>query len=432
MRSRADLRRGVEWLLRAALVVALAVALWRSMMARSEAGVARRTTVRALPAALREAASAPAVTGLHLAVSETPSPLQRAWLVALRRAGVAVTWSGSPPAIAAEASRAREPRAPARIAVAASAGAKIVVADSAGVVDTLRVGAAGGGALVESDGLISPVTASSGPFAARVALPQAPESRAVLVLGRPSWESKFVIFALGEAGWTVRARLPVAPGVEEATAGLLPLDTSRYDVVVALDSTASGLSAGIARFVAQGGGLVAAGSATRLASLRALLPARAGERLPGRILLEGDSVTPPGLPLRPLASLAADAVVLERVPAGVALAARRAGRAAIVAVGYDESWRWRMLGGASGAASHRAWWSRTVALAAPDRSAAPSPSSGGDAAPLAALVGALGAPVSPPASAASETTNALPVILLVMIVLALVAETASRRFRGAR
>jgi hypothetical protein len=275
------------------------------------------------------------------------------------------------------------------------------------------------------------VRAGLGAYSASVAPPPATARRDVLVLGRASWESKFVQAALGEAGWRIRARQPVAPGVTVADAGLLPIDTTRYDVVVALDSTAADLAPAVARFVAAGGGLVAAGGATELASFRALLPARAGLRRPGRILLDADSVTRADLPLRPLGTLRDDAVILDRQSGGVASAVRRAGSGRVLAVGYDESWRWRMLGGAGGPAAHRAWWSRTVGLVAPERGAERT-TTPDDAAPLASLVSALG-PQAPAASRAARAGgDALPLALLVLVAAALLAETASRRFRGAR
>jgi hypothetical protein len=124
-----------------------------------------------------------------------------------------------------------------------------------------------------------------------------------------------------------------------------------------------------------------------------------------------------------------DAVVLERQPSGIAVAIRRAGRGRIAAIGYDESWRWRMQGGDAGEAAHRAWWSRMAGLVAPDRAMATTPN--GDPAPRAALIAALGPPSSAGADAGRPTSNRLPLALLVLVLAALLAETASRRFRGA-
>jgi hypothetical protein len=156
--------------------------------------------------------------------------------------------------------------------------------------------------------------------------------------------------------------------------------------------------------------------------------------------MDADSVTRADLPLLPLDALRADAVAVERQAAGVAVAVRRAGAGRVLASGYDESWRWRMLGGASGPAAHRAWWSRTVGLVAPEHEplamagnrARDERIAGGDAAPTASLVSALGPPSAAVAPTSSTTSDALPIALLVLLCAALLAETASRRFRGAR
>jgi hypothetical protein len=302
------------------------------------------------------------------------------------------------------------------------------VVDSAGPLDTLRVG--GGGASLRAEDVVGAISAREGAYVARATIPDGQPPRAALVLGRAGWESKFVLAGLSETGWAVRARLPAAPGVAVTDPALLPIDTARYDVVIALDSTAVDLAPAIARFVATGGGLIVAGGATHLDAFRALTPAAAGPRLPGRILLEGDTVTRAALPLRPLVSLRTDAVVLERQAAGVAAAARRAGQGRVVAIGYDESWRWRMLGGVSGADAHRRWWSRNAGLVAPERES--SSPRGAGAAPTAALVNILGPAAPRSAVPARSSPVPLPLALLVLISLALLAETASRRFRGAR
>jgi hypothetical protein len=432
MPSRADLRRVAEWTLRAALVLLLAVALWRALHERPAGAQSRRASASALARTLDDATRGGRVGALDVTMDVVPPPAHRAWLAALRGAGVTVRWSGAVPSLAMSAERIREPAAPVRLLLAADTGVAVALSDSAGVLDTLRT--SGGGATIEASEVVGAVRARQGSYSATAALPAASERRDVLVLGRAGWESKFVLAALSEAGWRVRARLPAAPGVAVTDAGLLPIDTSRYDVVIALDSSAVDLAPAVARFVAAGGGLVAAGGATTLDALRAIVPARAGARRPGRILLDADSTTRADLPFRPLGALRPDAVPLERQAAGIAAAVRRAGSGRALALGYDESWRWRMLGGANGPAAHRAWWSRTVGLVAPEREVAGGDPgvAGGDGAPAAALVSALG-----PASSALEATSAgggdpLPLLLLVLLAAALLAETASRRFRGAR
>jgi len=430
MPSRAELRRAGEWVLRTALVAGLALALWRAVHERAPGAEPRAANSGSLARALDEATRGARVGAIDLEIDGMPSIAQRAWLAALHASGVPVRWRGTPPALGLSAERVREPDAAVRVLLAADVGTAVALSDSAGALDTLR--ARGGGASLEAGDVVGAVQARRGAYAASVALPPATAQRDVLVLGRAGWESKFVLVALTETGWHVRARLPAAPGVAVTDPALLPIDTARYDVVVVLDSTAADLAPAIARFVAAGGGLVAAGGATTLDALRGLVPARAGARIPGRILLDADSATRADLPLRPLGGLRADAVPLERQSSGLAAAVRRAGSGRVLAVGYDESWRWRMLGGASGPAAHRAWWSRIVGLVAPEHESPRPSSAGGDAAPVAALVSALGPPTSAVSSARVRPGDTLPLALLVLVAAALLAETASRRFRGAR
>lgn len=428
MPSRAELRVAGERLLRVALVALLAVALWRSLRER-EGGTERRgARAGTLATALRDATRDPRIAGIDLAVDSLPTPVQRSWLAALRRAGGEVRWRGAAPSLAIGTERAREPSGPVRVLVAAEPGSPLALSDSAGALDSLRPRA--GGASLEASDVVGAVRARRGAMTASAAVPPAAQLRAVLVLGRASWESRFVSAALGEAGWRVRARVPAAPGVIISDPALLPIDTARYDVIVVLDSTAADLAPEIARFVRSGGGLVVAGNSSSLGALRPLVPARSAERRPGRILLEADSVTRADLPVRPLVGLRDDAVPIERLSSGLTVAVRRAGNGRVLAVGYDESWRWRMLGGASGASAHRTWWSRTVGLVAPERDAGTV--RGSDAAPTAALVEALGPATAASALAPEAARDALPLALLVAVALALLAETASRRFRGAR
>ena len=426
MRSRADLRSTGEWVLRVALLAALGVALWRSLRPVEVSVTSRAVSASALGRDLDAMLTDPLLSAVDLTIDAMPSRAERELLMALGRAGVAVRWHGNPPALAIEAVRVREPDERTRLLIAGNGGVPLVLVDSAGLLDSIRGRSV---ATVDVASVVGAVRAEQGRFAARAVVGSSDPRRAVLVLGRADWESKFVMSALSEAGWLVRASIPAAPGVTVRDDGLLPIDTTRYDVVVALDSSAVDMAPAIAHFVAQGGGLIAGGSALDLAPFRALAPARAGERLPGRILLADDSVTPRDLPFRPLATARPDAVTLERQAAGPSLVARRAGMGRVLAVGYDESWRWRMLGGVSGLAAHRRWWSGAVGAAAPERPVAIS--TGGDAAPLASLVSALGPPSTPAATGSQSTHDPMPLILMLIVAGCLLAETASRRFRGA-
>jgi hypothetical protein len=427
MRSRVERRRLGEWVLRAALMVLLVVSLWRSLRPADIAPVTRATTVSALASDLDAIVANPAVGTVHLSADALPTRAERDALTALRNTEVAVRWSGSPPAIALEASRVREPDARALVKVIGAGDKLVALVDSAGLLDSVRADA---GATIEVVSVVGAVRAKLGGFVARAFAPEAEQRRAVLVLGRADWETKFVMQALNEAGWVVRARIPAAPGVTVHDDALLPLDTARYDVVVALDSSAADLAPVVARFVAQGGGLIAAGTALDVALIQRITPAKAGERRAGRILLAADSVTPHDLPVRPLSLVRSDAVSLQREQPGVTLAARRAGLGRALAIGYDESWRWRMLGGMSGLAAHRRWWSSAAGAVAPAHGAAPK--STGEAAPLASLVSALGPPSAPVASSSRGSRDPLPLVLLLIAAACLLAETGSRRFRGVR
>ena len=430
MPSRADLRRSTEWVLRAIVLVVLAVVLWRELRAHAGAPTTGEhriaTTSAELATQLRTLASSPAVDAMDVELHAFPSVRQRDWLRAARGAGVTVRWHGALPPTAIEATTVREPEPRTRLLVATD-GHPLAISDSVGLIDSVRSQA---GASVEGADLVGELRAARAGFVARAPLPRAAARRAVLVLGRADWESKFVTTALTERGWEVRARLPASPQVTVRDDALLPLDTTRYDVVVALDSSAADLAPTIARFVASGGGLIVSAAALVSPAFRALAPAVASERRPGRILLAEDTVSRGDLPRQPLHALRDDAVVLERATTDVTVAARRAGAGRVIAIGYNESWRWRMLGGDGGAAQHSAWWSQLAGQVSPDRDTLRA---GADAAPLAALVQALG-----PSSAATQgraaepTPERLPLLMLVLLVVAALAETASRRFRGER
>src|SRR2546423_6321183 len=130
MRSRAELRRVAEWVLRGALVALIAVALWRTLRPRASGTEHRSATAGTLRRTLREASTTPRIGGVSLTLDSLPSPTERAWLTALRHAGVDVSWRGELPPLALDAERVREPDARARIYLAADAGARLAAAGS--------------------------------------------------------------------------------------------------------------------------------------------------------------------------------------------------------------------------------------------------------------------------------------------------------------
>src|SRR5689334_9759151 len=117
MPSRAERRLVGEWVLRAALLATLGVALWRSLQPSSTSHVGRATSASAMERDLGRLVASSAVTSIDLTVDALPNRAERDALTALRRNGVAVRWNGSPPALAIEATRAREPEARARLHV---------------------------------------------------------------------------------------------------------------------------------------------------------------------------------------------------------------------------------------------------------------------------------------------------------------------------
>ncbi|HJR64995.1 MAG TPA: hypothetical protein VJ802_01095, partial [Gemmatimonadaceae bacterium] len=145
---------------------------------------------------------------IHAALEVAPAPDSRDWLRAIRRAGTPVTWSGADiPALAVEVAPIANPRGGTMLWVAAPSGARVSVADALASIDT--VVAAAGGARVLAPSTAGAVTASVGAHVATARARDTLLARRVLVLGRATWEAKFVIAALEEAGWLVDARLSV-------------------------------------------------------------------------------------------------------------------------------------------------------------------------------------------------------------------------------
>lgn len=381
-------------------------------------------------------AAAPAA---HLTVAGDVSARARDSLAARARAGDAVTWSGDVAAVATSSEPVRDPSARTRIS-AVSDGA-VALADSLGELDSLP---AGGGSITASglrgavrvrDGLTG-ASAGAAASASETARAGAAPGR-VFVLGRVGWEAKFTIAALEEDGWEVDARLRLSDTLR-VTQGASRMPVSgTHAVVVALDTAFGADAAQLMRFVRAGGGLVLAGEAAAAPAITSLAPARASARRTARIAGEPDAFDTGeplhALPLIPLTTLRADAVVIERRDAFVAVAARRVAAGRVVQSGVEETWRWRMQGGASGAREHREWWTRLVSAAAgsaPSATAAGAPRVVDASAPRAALVQQLGHAV-PSAPIFPSDPRPLPAWLGAITLALLVAEWASRRARGA-
>jgi len=398
--------------------------------------------------------------GLTMELPAIPTGRARALLGAAKGADMTVQWidrtqaSGLALSAAAVAgpSGAVDVRVAGAVAGAVSDGveasAPLVLRDGGGTLDSVPDTRRAGWRLAS---VSPPLRASVGTSAARVAVVTPLFARRVMLMALPGWESKFTAAALEEAGWLVDGRYRVSPRTSVTLGAPTRLDTSRYAVVVLLDSMSVD-AAVITRFVQQGGGLVLGGDALRMPSLASISPVRATS---GRGAVAGALLT--ASPQRGLEAwelvVARGASVLQSTPSDhghvePVLVARRVGAGRVVASAYRNSWRWRMEGTDDGAAEHRAWWSSVLALAA-GVPAAPSDSLAdafpGDAAPYADLVARLGGPapadrggaaapdVARPAFAAwMDRLWAAPGLLFMIIALALLGEWASRRLRGNR
>jgi hypothetical protein len=415
MRSRA------EWALRAAVLAVLVFLLWRT--ARPPEPPEAVVTARgALGQALADATREP-LAALSLDFDSVPDRVHRDWLGAIRAAGTSVSWSArelAPVAIASAMVPEPEGRIRAMLGGADSFG--VVLSDALGAIDTIGVGVGDAPAarlLRTASGTLS----AAAPGVRAAAPPVTPvRVRRVLLLGSAGWESKFTIAALEEAGWTVDARIRVAPGVETRQGADISLDTARYSAVVALDGAAAPSAGAIERYVAAGGGAVLAGAATRLPAFARITPASATAR---RIAEPRSGLV--------LGRMKGDAVVLESRADLPLIAARRSGTGRVIASGYDETWKWRMQRADDAPAAHREWWTALVSAVAYAPPVTARDSAGaGDPAPVAALSAILGPPSDRAGRSAAPGSRLPPAWLLFGVLLAaLIGETVSRRLRGA-
>lgn len=402
MRSPADARSDLESAARLAAVALLAVALWRL--------------------AVVAAAGAPAH---HATFDGAPSARTRDSLAALARAGEVVTWDGGVSSIAAMAEGVRQPGPAVRLSVVADS--IVAASDALGLLDSLNAGGSTLTLVAGGEEESASFTLAAGSTRAVVTSRETPAPARLLVIARVSWESKFVVAALEEAGWAVDTRLKLADTISVAQGSATTPSLARHSVVVVLDSVTAADAAAIARFVRGGGGLVISGRANASRALGALVAARSEREIPpeSRAFIEVDPLT--ALPLHALAAPGADGFVLESRGTARALVASREGNGRVVQSGYGDTWRWRMEGEAGSVEAHRRWWSRLVALALPTPATAPSATSEG--APLAALVHTLGESREA-VSGPTQRGPAIPLWLGASILLLLLAEWVLRRLRG--
>ncbi len=424
MRSPADpVRLLLERALRTAALGLLTWAIWRVATAGS---VERPLTLRGATVerewpALLGGTHAAAVLRLE---GTLPADSTRDALAALARAGVSVRWSGQAPApLALTVERAREPDG-ALLIRAVGAGA-VVIGDATSALDSL--GDASRGFALRSVAPAGDISARGASARARATPPPLLQIRPVLVVGRPSWETKFTVAALEEQGWVVESRTSIAPGADVTTGSRQSLDTAHYAAIVALDSSAAEFAPALISYLRNGGGVLLLADAARLAAFRDVLPGAIGAHR-ASAKRSFDAAQPlASLALSPVTALRDDAVALDTQGGAVAIAARRERGGRIAVVGYEESWHWRLEGGDDAVAAHRTWWSHLVGAVAYRGDGAAVAAEG---APVARWFDALGAPVD--AASTGAPAVPLPQWLLPVLCGILLAEWGSRRLRGAR
>jgi hypothetical protein len=422
-----SLHVGLERALRVLALMLLGFAAWNATREPTGHGVESADSDE-LSAALGRWTAWPPEQA-HLTLRTALTAQERDWAHALRRAGTPVTWQGdSIPAMALEVAPVASPTGGTQVWVVAPTGARLAIGDSVGLLDTVI--ARGGGATIVAPLTTGAVTATAAEYRTSATPRDSVLLRRVLVLGRATWEAKFVVSALEEVGWLVDARLSVAPGIDVTQGAPSAPDTARHLAVIVLDPPSPSVASAITRYVRSGGGAIIAGAGAQSTSLAAIAAGRIESRVrPSAIAFADDA------PRRALAFLAlaprADAILVEERGSRVAVAARRVDAGRVVQLGYDETWRWRLGGGNRALDAHRAWWSALVSNVAYRGVVRLPDEPHDDDAPLARLVEALGSPRAVSAPAQRTPWRPSAALLFGLVTVLLLTEIASRRLRGA-
>ena len=426
MRSPDSRRAVVETMLRVVSVAAmatLAVRFWVGVPGGQLEATASTPTLDSALAAWSRSAPRRAT----LRASSTPDATQRDWLLALRRTGSELAWTAEDTigsALVVEPAPLGEGLS--RLALLGTPERTVLLSDRLGRVDSIRIGRTGAAWVrLRPLGTIRAELSNSSPVTTeRDSLVAKP----LLLLGSAGWEAKFVAAALEEDGWSVSSRMTVAPGAVVRQGSAATIDTASYGAVIVIDSV-SPIDAGvITRFVNEGGGLLASGPGVRHPSLRGLLPRQSGE-IPG--VLGGLQGPYPrsGLNTRALVSFERN-VVFERRNGAVIVSALRVGSGRVVAAGYDDTWRLRMVPADERApVAHREWWSSMAGNVVQTR-LVPRETPPVDEAPHASTVAALGAPLPPRQPPDDASPFPWDALLAAAGAVALLGEWLSRRLRG--
>ena len=426
MRSPDSRRADVEVMLRVMSVAAmatLAVRLWLGVPGGQLDATAATPTLDSALAVWSRVAPRRAT----LRASSTPDATQRDWLRALRRTGSELAWTAEDTigsALVVEPAPLGEGLS--RLALLGTPERNVLLSDRLGHVDSIRIGRTGAawvrlrplGTIRAALGNASPVTSERDSLVAKP----------LLLLGSAGWEAKFVAAALEEDGWSVSSRMTVAPGAVVRQGSAATIDTASYGAVIVIDSV-SPIDAGvITRFVNDAGGLLASGPGVRHPSLRRLLPRQSSEIAGILGGLQGPFPRS-GLNSRALVAFENN-VVFERRNGAVIVSALRVGSGRVVAAGYDDTWRLRMVPADDRAPiAHREWWSSMAGNVVQAR-LVPRETPPIDEAPYASTVAALGSPL--PAGEPPDDSSPFPwdVLLAGAAAVALLGEWLSRRLRG--
>ncbi len=369
--------------------------------------------------------------GVVLRADGVPAPGERDWLAALSAAGVPVSWTMEaidPIVIAADP--IADPRGGVDVRIWRGGAHAAVVADGAGELARLEPSAGAAGVLARA--VVRDVEVRVQGQRAWTAKPDSLHLREILVLGRAGWEARFALRTLEELGWSVHARLAVAPGVVVTQGQPAAPDTGRYAAVVVLDTTATRDAAALQRYVRAGGGVLLVGEGTRIDALAAFAPGSSGGREGGADELLPVEMPILGLARHPVHQLRSDALVLQRHGDTPVIAARRVGAGRLVQAGYVDSWRLHMEGGEHGPETHRDLWARMLAAVAhAPMVQRPSGEATAEPAPLASLMDALGPPSGEAVPASRRGWLESSQLFLASVML-LMLEWASRRLRGER
>lgn len=409
-----------------ARVIALGALVWliaRAWMPAPE--VEREIAASAdIPGALSRWTKDPRSLDLSLRLDQVPAAAERDWLAGLAKAGSSISWQGDLDPFALEVATSAEPVHSYLITATGAPGMELRFSDA--LREIAVIPQRSGAVSLRTSTLAGPVALALPSGDALALAPPPPRLGRVAVIGAAGWEAKFVVAALEERGWRVDASIAVAPGVHVGRFDAVTLDTSRHSAIVVLDEPSLRRVPQLAGFIRSGGGVILAGTATRAPAIADLSPV-----LAARTVSPTDTaiVTQDALGGAVFSSLRPGAAVIESRGDLPIVVGMRVGAGRMVAVGYANSWRWRMAGDEDAPEAHRQWWSALVGSVAyaPDTAAARAAGQ----APLAALVSALG-----PARSASVSPGGrrwpIDQLLFAVAAVALIGEIVSRRRRGLR